>query len=208
MTVTISASDLGLYAVAILLLFFTPGPVWVALMARSLAGGFSAAWPLALGVTIGDFLWPLLAILGVGWIVSVYAGFMFALKWVACATFVIMGVLILRSAGQPVSTDSRLTRPGRWAGFVAGVAVIIGNPKAILFYMGILPGFFDLSALTVTDTMLICSVSMVVPLLGNLVMAYSIGLLRRILITPGTLRRTNQVAGALLILVGLVLPFT
>jgi hypothetical protein len=35
-----------------------------------------------------------------------------------------------------------------WAGFLAGLAVILGNPKAILFYMGMLPGFFDLRALT------------------------------------------------------------
>ena len=27
-----------------------------------------------------------------------------------------------------------------WAGFVAGLALILGNPKAILFYMGVLPG--------------------------------------------------------------------
>ena len=43
-----------------------------------------------------------------------------------------------------MDADSRLTRPGRWAGFAAGVAAVIGNPKAILFYMGVLPGFFDL----------------------------------------------------------------
>jgi threonine/homoserine/homoserine lactone efflux protein len=120
LTITITASDLGLYAIAILALFLTPGPVWVALLARSLAGGFSAAWPLALGVTIGDLIWPLLAILGVSWIVSVYAGFLLALKWVACAIFVIMGVMILRSAGRPVRADSRLTRPGLWAGFSLG----------------------------------------------------------------------------------------
>jgi threonine/homoserine/homoserine lactone efflux protein len=208
LTVTVFASDLGLYAVAILLLFLTPGPVWVALMARSLSGGFSAAWPLALGVTIGDALWPLLAIFGVGWIVSVYGGFLVALKWIACATFVIMGGLILRSAGQPITADSRLTQPGMWAGFVAGVAVIIGNPKAVLFYMGILPGFFDVGTLTAADTVLICAVSMSIPLVGNLAMAYFIGLMREALTSPKALRRTNQVAGSLLIVVGLVLPWT
>ena len=28
------------------------------------------------------------------------------------------------------------------AGLLAGILVILGNPKAILFYIGILPGFF------------------------------------------------------------------
>ncbi len=62
---TISPFDLALYAGALLILFLTPGPVWVALTARALSGGFHAAWPLALGVVVGDALWPLLAVLGV-----------------------------------------------------------------------------------------------------------------------------------------------
>lgn len=204
---TVAASQLGLYAIAILLLFLTPGPVWVALMARALSGGFGAAWPLAVGVTIGDILWPLLAILGVGWIVSVYAGFLMVLKWVACATFTVMGALILRSAGKPISTDGRLTRPGRWAGFLAGVAVIIGNPKAVLFYMGILPGFFEIGALTWVDIAAIIAISTSVPLIGNLCLAGFIDRARLLLTSPGALKRTNQVAGGLLILVGLVIPF-
>ena len=208
MTLTIGAADIGLYAVAILLLFLTPGPVWVALLARALSGGFAAAWPLAVGVTLGDLLWPLLAILGVSWIVSVYAGFLVLLKWVACATFIVMGGLILRAAGKPIRADGRLTRPGLWAGFVAGVAVIIGNPKAVLFYMGILPGFFDVGSLTGADIAVICAVSMAIPLAGNLCLALFIDRARRLLTSPAALRRTNIVAGVLLIGVGLVIPFT
>lgn len=205
---TVTASELGLYAVAILLLFLTPGPVWVALMARALSGGFGAAWPLAVGVTIGDILWPLLAILGVGWIVSVFAGFLIVLKWIASATFIVMGALILRSAGNPISTDGRLTKPGRWAGFLAGVAVIVGNPKAVLFYMGILPGFFEIGGLTWADIGAIIAISTIVPLAGNLCLAGFIDRARRLLTSPGALKRTNQLAGGLLILVGLVIPFT
>ena len=54
---TLGAWDIGLYAGALLVLFLTPGPVWVGLIARSLSGGFHAAWPLALGVVVGDVLW-------------------------------------------------------------------------------------------------------------------------------------------------------
>lgn len=204
---TISASDLLLYAGALFVLFLTPGPVWVALVARSLSGGFNAAWPLALGVVVGDVLWPFLAILGVTWIVSVFAGFMVFMKWVACATFLIMGVLIIRGANKKISTDSRLTKPGMWAGFLAGLAVILGNPKAILFYMGMLPGFFDLTKLTWPDIAAICFLSFLVPLVGNLILAASIHKAKGFLTSPKALRRTNVIAGSLLILVGLIIPF-
>ena len=64
---TLAFSDLALYAIAVFILFITPGPVWVALLARAMSGGFQAAWPLALGVAIGDAVWPVLAVLGVSW---------------------------------------------------------------------------------------------------------------------------------------------
>lgn len=205
---TITATDLGLYAAAVAILFLTPGPVWVALLARALSGGFRSAWPLALGVVIGDAIWPFLAIIGVTWIVSVYAGFLTVLKWVAVAFFIGMGIMILRNANKEISTDSRLTRPGMWAGFVAGLAVILGNPKAILFYMGMLPGFFDLSTVTAPDIAAIMAVSMVVPLAGNLLLAAFVERLRRLLSTPQAIRRMNISAGCMLIVVGLIIPFT
>ena len=168
---TLSPFDVALYAGALAVLFLTPGRVWVGLIARSLAGGFHAAWPLALGVVIGDVLWSLLAIFGITWVLSVYGGFLEALKWVAAIMFVVMGALVIRSADKQIDTDRRLTRPGMWAGFLAGVAVILGNPKAILFYMGVLPGFFDLSRVTMLDIVTITGLSMLVPLIGNLILA-------------------------------------
>ncbi|MEP1962657.1 LysE family translocator [Tateyamaria sp.] len=205
---TLSPWDIALYAGALTVLFLTPGPVWVGLIARSLSGGFHAAWPLALGVVVGDVLWSLLAIFGITWVLSVYGGFLEALKWAAALMFIVMGVLVIRSADAQISTDGRLTRPGMWAGFVAGLVVILGNPKAILFYAGMLPGFFDLTVLTTLDIAIIVSLSMVIPLFGNLAMALSIDRARRLLQRPAALRRMNITAGILLIGVGLVIPLT
>ena len=127
---------------------------------------------------VGDVLWPLLAILGVSWVVGQVTFLLIILRWVAAGMFVVMGILLIRKADAQLGSDSRLTRPGMWAGFVAGLLVILGNPKAILFYMGVLPGFFDLSNVTVTDIALICFVSLVVPLLGNLIFATFVGRIR------------------------------
>lgn len=198
---TVTAWQLTLYAGAILLLFATPGPVWVALTARALSGGFASAAPLAVGVAIGDLLWPLAAIFGLAWIVSVYGGFMDLLRWVAVGMFLVMGVQLIRHANRSITADSSLTRPGRWAGFLAGVAAILANPKAILFYMGMLPGFFDLARITGPDIAAILAISVAVPMAGNLVMAGMIGRIRALLRSPAALARTNRIAGALMIAV-------
>lgn len=205
---TITLSDAALYAAALLILFLTPGPVWVALIARGMSGGFHAAWPLALGVVVGDVLWPLVAILGVSWIVSVFADFMLVLKWVACVTFLVMGWLVIKNRDKSISSDSRLTRPGMWAGFLAGLAVILGNPKAVLFYMGVLPGFFALDRLTWADIGVICFLSFIVPLIGNLTLALFLDRARKLVRSPTALSRVNLTAGILLVCVGLIIPFT
>ncbi|WP_299194061.1 LysE family translocator [uncultured Litoreibacter sp.] len=202
---TVSAYELLFYAGGLFVLFLTPGPVWVALLARAMSGGFHAAWPLALGVVVGDVIWPLVAILGVTWLVDQVSWFMDVLRWVAVVMFVGMGVLLIRNADKQLSENSRLTRPGMWAGFMAGVAVILANPKAVLFYMGVLPGFFDLTQVTWLDIAAIMFLSMLVPLVGNLVLALSVDRVRGLLKSPGALRRMNVIAGWLLIGVGVVI---
>ena len=157
MSMTLATSDLVLYAIAVLILFLTPGPVWVALLARAMSGGFQAALPLALGVAVGDAVWPILAILGVSWVVNEIDGIMTILRYVSVVVFLVMGVSLTLKSKNILDSDSRLTRPGMWAGFIAGVIVILGNPKAILFYMGVLPGFFDLIQVTFLDAVAIRS---------------------------------------------------
>lgn len=205
---TVSFTDLLFYAGALLVLFATPGPVWVALLARAMSGGFSAAWPLAVGVTVGDALWPLVAIFGLTWIVAQFSGFLMVMQWVAALTFIVMGVLLIRHADKGISSDSRLTKPGRMAGFATGIAVVIGNPKAILFYVGVLPGFFDLTRVTAPDITAIIALSVVIPLVGNLALAASIDRARRLLTSPAALRRMNLIAGGLMIAVGAVIAIT
>lgn len=205
---TITALELAFYAGAILILFLTPGPVWVALTARAMSGGLASAAPLAVGVAMGDLMWPLAAIFGLTWILSIYGDLLEAMKWVAVAMFVIMGAQLIRHAARDLSADSRLTRPGAMAGFAAGVTVILANPKAILFYMGVLPGFFDLTRLTWADIMAILLVSATIPMLGNLGLAVLIDKARALLKSGKAIARTNRIAGALLIAVGFVIALT
>ncbi|MCU0826881.1 MAG: LysE family translocator [Tabrizicola sp.] len=203
----VSIHELFLYALGMAGLWAVPGPVWVALTARALSGGFAAAWPLAVGVALGDLIWPLAAILGLNWIESAYGDVLSVLRWLAAAIFLIMGVLLVRKPAATMQADSRLTRPGLWAGFSVGVAAVIGNPKAILFYMGALPGFFTLEALGPLDIAAIIALSALVPMAGNLGLALFLDRARQLLSSPESVRRLNVTSGFLLIGVGLVIPF-
>lgn len=203
---TVSAYDLLLYAGALVVLWITPGPVFIALTARALSGGFRSAWPLAVGVTLGDILWPSIAIFGLSYVVAQFEQIMAVLHWVAAGIFVAMGVMLIRHAASSILTaDSRLTRPGLWSAFSAGVAAVLGNPKAILFYMGVLPGFFDLSRVKAPDIAAILTLSALIPFIGNLASAYAVGRARALLSSPQALQRINIFAGGLLVAVGLLI---
>ncbi|MBX3508679.1 MAG: LysE family translocator [Parvibaculum sp.] len=204
---TVTLHQLAFYALGMAGLWIVPGPVWVALTARALSGGFRAAWPLAVGVALGDLVWPLAAILGLSWIESVYGDFLSLLRWVAALVFLVMGILLIRKPAATLSADSRLTRPGLWAGFSVGVAAVIGNPKAILFYMGALPGFFDLGRLTRADVAAIIAISALIPMMGNLGLALFLDRARRLLSSPESVHRLNVISGCLLIGVAAVIPF-
>lgn len=204
---TVTAHQLFVYALGMAALWVVPGPVWVAVLARSLAGGFAAAWPLAVGVAIGDAFWPLAAITGLSWITGVWSNFLEVLGWAAAGIFLFMGFMLIRKPAGDITANSRLTRPGIWAGLAVGLATVIGNPKAMLFYMGALPGFFTLETLTAADILAILLISMAIPMIGNIVLALSLDRARRLLESPEAMRRMNVISGLLLIAVGLAIPF-
>ena len=210
--ISLSLTQLWLYAFAIFILFLTPGPVWVAIMARAMATGPQGAWPLAAGVAVGDLIWPLVAIGGVGMLAQFHSAIMPILALIAVIIFLIMGMTLIWRADTQPDQLSQLTpngfMAGFTAGFIAGFLVIISNPKAILFYMGILPGFFNLAEITASDAILISLISASVPFLGNVSLAILIGKSRQWLATPSRLRRLNQFSSVLLIAVGVIILLT
>lgn len=84
------------------------------------------------------------------------------------------------------------------------MAAVIGKPRATLFDMGALPGFFDLSGLTAAD---VVAIAALVPMAGNLALAQFLGRARRLLASPAARRRLNLVPRAMLVAVGALIPF-
>lgn len=200
---TVTGTQLLAYAAALAALVVTPGPVVAALIARAATGGVGAAVPLAAGVAVGDLLWPLMAMLGLGVVATVWTGFLTALRLVGAGILIWMGIELVRKAEVAAARAAAGGIPERrLAGFTAGLSIIAGNPKAILFYLGILPGFFDFRTLTAADIAVICAVSMTIPFVGNLAWAALFSRARRWLANPVAMRRTHVGAGVALVLVG------
>ena len=77
-----------------------------------------------------------------------------------------------------------------------------------MFYLTVLPGFFDLSRLNGLDITAILAVSAAVPLAGNLGLALFLDRARDLLASPERVQMMNRISGVLLILVGMAIALT
>ena len=73
------------------------------------------------------------------------------LKYVAVIVFMVIGVGLIMARVDKLQAPDQLTRAGFLPRFIAGLFVIIGNLEAILFYIGVLSRFFDVTRVTTLD---------------------------------------------------------
>ena len=205
---TITNGQLVLYFGALIILFLTPGPVWIALIARTVSGGTKSAISLALGVSLGDFLWPIVVFFGLGFLVSLYSEILVLFRYLAAIILTLMGIQTILNSRKKLYLNSQLTKSGFFAGFSAGFIAVTANPKASLFYLTLLPSFFNFDSINFFDIMIISIVSFSVPMIGNLLMILFLSKVRSFLSSPNSVRITNVVSGVLLIGVGVIIGLT
>ena len=204
----ITSPQLILYFGALVILFLTPGPVWIAIIARAVSGGTKSALALTLGVSLGDLLWPIIVFLGLGFLISVYADILILIRYLAALILAVMGLQIILTTQKKLSPNEKLTKSGVLEGFSAGFIAVTANPKAALFYLTLLPGFFDFTKIGPLDLAVISVVSFSVPMIGNVLMILFLSRVRNFISSPNSIRVTNVVSGILLIIVGLIIVLT
>ena len=200
---TIDSNQIVLYFLALVILFLTPGPVWVALIARTVSGGAKSSISLALGVSLGDMLWPFVVYFSLSLLISLYSDILLIFRYVASFVLILMGLQIIYLRNKTLSEDHRLTKSGFIAGFYAGFIAVTANPKASLFYMTLLPGFFDFKLIGIIDVCLISLLSFSIPMIGNILMILFVAKVRSLLSSPYAVRMTNLISGILLVFVGI-----
>ncbi|CAG0958011.1 hypothetical protein GPROT1_00603 [Gammaproteobacteria bacterium] len=113
-----------------------PGPVAMETIRRGLRGGFGPALNVQLGSIIGDFMWFLIALIGLGPLAQI--------SWVR-APLAMAGVLVLLYLGASGIRDAIKTKiintadgPNSAKGaFRTGMAISIANPMAIGYWLSV-----------------------------------------------------------------------
>ncbi len=199
-----SAISLFALAGAMFLLAITPGPGVFATVARALASGFKHSAFVVAGIVVGDLIFLLSAIFGLSAIAENLHGLFVAIKYAGAAYLIFLGIKLWREKPKQIQI-SGITGKSWKSNFLTGLFITLGNPKVILFYLGFLPTFVDLSSLSGTDIFAIASVVSIV--LGSTMLAYGFAAAntRSLFQNTRSQRFMNRSAGSTMILTGVVL---
>jgi threonine/homoserine/homoserine lactone efflux protein len=189
---------------AFLILAISPGPGLVAILSRTLAGGYASGLAVTAGLVVGDALFLGIAMIGLSAIASAMGPLFQIVKYAGAAYLIWLGIQSFRASHAEVAIKAEHSRSGLAKDAGLGLIVTLGNPKPIVFYGALLPTFLDLTRIAVTDFAVLMSVVVVVSFAVYgvyMVLARRAG---RLLVSGTATRRLNQATGAMLVGSGLI----
>jgi threonine/homoserine/homoserine lactone efflux protein len=195
------ASVLVAFAFALAVAVASPGPGIFAVVSCALGRGVREALAMVCGITLGDLLYFTCAVLGLAALARSSGGVFFAVKIAGALYLATLGVRLWLQ--RPTAFGGGVERAGVPRGFgrgvLAGLAVTLGNPKAIAFYAGLLPIVVTLEELTTTEMVVMGAI--VVAVVGGIMSGYALAAAwgRRFLGEVGRVRWMNRIAGTVMV---------
>src|SRR5215212_5535309 len=130
------ASSLLIFASVLAVAAGSPGPSIAALVARVLARGSRDVLPFLAAMWAGEAIWLSLAVLGLSVIAETFHLLFAIIKYLGVAYLLFLAWKMWRApVGEAAGALPGETSPTRM--FLAGMAVTLGNPKIMGFYMAL-----------------------------------------------------------------------
>ncbi len=190
-------SSLLIFAAALFVAAASPGPATVALVARGLARGTSGAFAFMLGIAIGDVFWLCAAVLGLAVLAQTFGMVFLALKYAGAAYLLFLAWRLWTSPTGPDAAKLPETdKPLRL--FAAGLILMLGNPKVMVFYLALLPNLIDLAAITPVGFAELVVVTLVVVLCVDGTYVLTAARARLLFKSARALRWMNRCSGAMM----------
>jgi threonine/homoserine/homoserine lactone efflux protein len=185
-----------IFAAVYMLAVATPGPGVAAIVARSLARGTQGAPFFIAGFLIGDLVWFTAAALGLSAIAKTGFAIFAILKYAGAAYLLFLAYKFWTTPAKAISTDAVEPAQSRSSLFLGSLALTLGNPKTMLFFLALLPTVVNLATLTVAGFFEIMAVIVIVlpSILGGYV--YLAAKARPLFKSARAMRAINRGSGA------------
>ena len=134
--------DLSTFLLASFLLWITPGPDTMFILARSIALGPRAGALSVLGISTGILIHTAFAAFGISALLATSAIAMGVLKFAGAFYLIFLGIQAMRKKPQAILTP-KVEATGQWLIYRQGVTTNVLNPKIAIFFLAFLPQFVD-----------------------------------------------------------------
>lgn len=142
-----SLPQLAIFATAYFAVLILPGPGVTALVARVLACGAQGAPAFIAGFVAGALSWLTIATTGLAVLATSFATLFLTIRYAGAAYLLYLAYRFW--VAPPRSLEMREVVPvGRGRLFLTGLAINLGNPKVMVFFLALLPTVVDLGSLT------------------------------------------------------------
>jgi len=187
---------LALFCAVYALAVASPGPGVAAVVARSLVRGVRGAPAFIAGFLVGDLIWFVVAVTGLAALAQTASALFAAVKYAGALYLLYLAWRMWTTPATSADVvpdpraDDSSQRPSRL--FLGSLALTMGNPKTMVFFLALLPTVVHLEALSVTGFVEITAVIAVVlpAVLGAYVIAAARA--RRLLQNPRAVRFVNR----------------
>jgi threonine/homoserine/homoserine lactone efflux protein len=194
----ISLSGLALFAAALSIAAFSPGPGIAAIVARVLGRGREGAIAFVAGMAIGDVVWLSLAILGLAVLAQSFHEVFALIRYAGAAYLLYIAVKMWTAPAKAQEVEANTMRESRIRLFAAGLAVTMGNPKTMVFYLALLPSLVDLSSVDgLAFTELVATTLAVLTLVFGFYVVLALRA-RRLFSNPKAIRLVNRGSGVVM----------
>jgi len=195
---TMEPAGLILFSSALFIAAASPGPGIAAIVARVLGRGPRGAIPFSIGIALGDVVWLTFAVLGLSALAQAFHGIFLVVKYAGAAYLLYLAwkLWTAPAAARDVAAEEKAEHPAKL--LLGGLALTLGNPKTIVFYLALLPTFLDLTRITVLGYLELALATLAVLAVvfgGYIVLAARA---RRLFTSPKAIRILNRATGTVM----------
>jgi threonine/homoserine/homoserine lactone efflux protein len=187
-----------IFAATLFVAAASPGPGIAAIVARVLGRGLNGAVAFTAGLAVGDVVWLTVAVLGLAVVANTFHVVFLVIKYVGVAYLLYLAYRLWTQAveAREVVAETSTDRPVRL--FLAGLAVTMGNPKVMVFYLALLPSLIDLQAVTLLGwlELSLVTLSVLAVVFGSYVLLAA--RTRTLFTSPRAMRMVNRGTGAVM----------
>ncbi|QIB66120.1 LysE family translocator [Kineobactrum salinum] len=189
---------LGLFVVMIALAAIPSASVALVVV-RSATVNVRNGIATAIGVVTGDLIFIAMVMMGLVALSEIMGAFFAMVRYLAAGYLLWLGCQLIRHAAEIRPVDADQAKGSVATSFISGLALTLGDIKAILFYASFFPAFVDIASLTKSEVWLIMLVTVVA--VGGVKVVYALVANRMAYLPKGVVfqRKTKVIAGGLLV---------